>query len=80
MVKLNWNNKVNIFEENKEIEDRKTKLVKFELFPKYLTLLENEWKNSLYWGDNLAVSLNLLNQFEEKIKLIYIDPPFDVEG
>jgi len=30
----------------------------------------------LFWGDNLEVLYFLLNKFEEKIDLIYIDPPF----
>lgn len=38
---------------------------------------ENGWVNRLYWGDNLQVMSHLLKEFREKIKLIYIDPPFD---
>ncbi len=36
----------------------------------------NGWKNKLFWGENLFVLYQLLNEFEEKIDLIYIDPPF----
>ncbi|MFX1530946.1 MAG: DNA methyltransferase [Promethearchaeota archaeon] len=36
----------------------------------------NEWNNKLFWGENLEVLLFLLNKFENKIDLIYIDPPF----
>lgn len=38
--------------------------------------------NSLYWGDNLDVLLQLLHeqQYAGKIKLIYIDPPFATKG
>ncbi|MFW9770853.1 MAG: DNA methyltransferase [Candidatus Heimdallarchaeota archaeon] len=34
------------------------------------------WKNKLFWGDNLEILVYLLEDWEEKIKLIYIDPPF----
>ena len=36
----------------------------------------SEWKNKLFWGENLEVLYYLLNNFENKIDLIYIDPPF----
>jgi len=35
------------------------------------------WRNKIYWGDNLQVMSHLLKEFRGKIKLIYIDPPFD---
>lgn len=35
------------------------------------------WLNEIYWGDNLQVMSNLLKKYRGKIKLIYIDPPFD---
>lgn len=38
---------------------------------------EDGWVNRLYWGDNLQVMCHLLREFRGKIKLIYIDPPFD---
>lgn len=37
----------------------------------------NNWLNKIYWGDNLQVMSHLLRQYRGKIKLIYIDPPFD---
>ena len=36
----------------------------------------SEWRNKLFWGENSSVLYHLLNKFEEKIDLIYIDPPF----
>jgi len=33
-------------------------------------------KNILFWEDNLKVMYHLLNHFEGKIDMIYIDPPF----
>jgi len=37
---------------------------------------DDSWKNLLFWADNKQVLAFLLNSFEEKIDLIYIDPPF----
>ncbi len=34
-------------------------------------------RNMLIWGDNRLVMSSLLDQYAGKIKLIYIDPPFD---
>jgi len=34
------------------------------------------WRNKLIWGDNKVVMASLLPEFEGKIDLIYIDPPF----
>ena len=33
--------------------------------------------NEVYWGDNLQVMSHLLQRFRGKVKLVYIDPPFD---
>lgn len=35
------------------------------------------WINKIFWGDNLQVMSHLLKDYRGKIKLIYIDPPFD---
>lgn len=35
------------------------------------------WRNKLFWGDNLQVMSHLLKTYRGKVKLIYIDPPFD---
>ena len=35
------------------------------------------WINKIYWGDNLQVMSHLIKNFRGKIKLVYIDPPFD---
>ncbi len=37
----------------------------------------NGWRNKLYWGDNLQVLSHLLKEYRGRIKLVYIDPPFD---
>lgn len=36
----------------------------------------SDWKNKLFWGENLEVLYFLLNDFENKVDLIYVDPPF----
>ena len=78
MVKLNWDNKesdpqkIYNFKENSTIN-----FIRFDSFPQNsISRIRNEWYNSLYWGDNVPISLELLNHFEGKVKLIYIDPPF----
>jgi adenine-specific DNA-methyltransferase len=38
------------------------------------------WRNKIYWGDNLQVMSHLLKNFRGKVKLIYIDPPFDSQA
>jgi site-specific DNA-methyltransferase (adenine-specific)/adenine-specific DNA-methyltransferase len=35
------------------------------------------WRNKIFWGDNLQVMSHLLKAFRGKVKLVYIDPPFD---
>ena len=35
------------------------------------------WLNRIYWGDNLQVMSHLLKEFRGKVRLVYIDPPFD---
>lgn len=36
-----------------------------------------EWRNKIFWGDNLQVMSHMLKEFRGKIDLIYIDPPYD---
>lgn len=38
---------------------------------------ETGWINKIFWGDNLQVMSHLLKEYRGKIKLVYIDPPFD---
>jgi adenine specific DNA methylase Mod len=38
---------------------------------------EPEWRNRLIWGDKKYVLPSLLPEFEGKVNLIYVDPPFD---
>ena len=81
MVKLIWNNKkeskpedlkkftpsfFKVFESH-SFDDKK----KLKEFKKSRT-----WMNKLFWSDNINVLYFLLKNLEEKIDLIYIDPPF----
>jgi len=36
-----------------------------------------DFRNQLIWGDNKLVMASLLKEFQGKVDLIYIDPPFD---
>lgn len=43
---------------------------------------EGENENVFYWGDNFDVMLQMLSEskYKDKIKLVYIDPPFATKG
>ena len=43
---------------------------------------EGKLDNIFYWGDNFDILLQMLseNVYKEKIKLVYIDPPFATRG
>jgi len=78
MVKLIWEHKK---EFSNKISNLKNHYLhyfeEFDLnFPDNKGKSNQKRKNLLFWGDNLEVSYHLLNKFEEKIDLIYIDPPF----
>ena len=47
-----------------------------QLKEKYGEEQEN-WINKIFWGDNLQVMSHLLKEYRGKLKLIYIDPPYD---
>ncbi len=38
---------------------------------------KDSWINKIFWGDNLQVMSHMLKEYRGKVKLIYIDPPFD---
>ena len=75
MVKLTWENKSNISE---NIKDLKIKYLNyFETVDLGIGAFRgNNWKNMLFWGENLNVLHYLTNNFSGKIDLIYVDPPF----
>ncbi|MFX1443597.1 MAG: DNA methyltransferase [Promethearchaeota archaeon] len=83
MVRIEWENKKDISGKISENIDRyKHKFKKIALSPAFpindsLNRKNTKnWTNKLIWGDNLKVLYYLLNNFKEKIDLIYIDPPF----
>jgi len=41
------------------------------------TAAEHDSRNLLVWGDNKLVMSSLLSEYAGKVKLVYIDPPFD---
>ncbi|MFX1504371.1 MAG: DNA methyltransferase [Promethearchaeota archaeon] len=83
MVKLIWKNKR---DKTFKLEDlKKFSLDYFKPFESHgIDFDENReniknlnfWRNKIFWGDNLKVLYFLLKQYNEKIDLIYIDPPF----
>lgn len=38
----------------------------------------DDFRNMLIWGDNKLISASLLENYRGKVRLIYIDPPFDI--
>jgi len=56
---------------------RAVKYYEAQLKEQYGEPAEDGWVNRLYWGDNLQVMSHLMKEFRGRIKLIYIDPPFD---
>jgi adenine specific DNA methylase Mod len=81
MVKLIWDNKNSCKPEDLQ----KYNLDYFKRLEKYsLNAHEDlgdaknsdQWRNKLFWGDNIDVLYYLSNNFQYKIDLIYIDPPF----
>ena len=44
---------------------------------RYGSEAKDGWINRIYWGDNLQVMSHLMKDFQGKVDLIYIDPPFD---
>jgi adenine specific DNA methylase Mod len=83
MVNLIWKNKADISEELETLKKKYSNF--FESFivdqcmdHGVIPINSNyeEWKNILFWGDNFKVASHLLNKFEGKIDLIYVDPPF----
>ncbi|MFX1573890.1 MAG: DNA methyltransferase [Promethearchaeota archaeon] len=83
MAKLVWNNKKDITFNLRNLKNKY-----FQFFDNLGILTDNiyienkfkgasdDWKNKLFWADNIEVLYYLLNFFENKIDLIYIDPPF----
>ena len=41
---------------------------------------QEEWRNRLIWGDKKYILPSLAPEFAGKVKLIYIDPPYDTQA
>ncbi|MHA1460730.1 MAG: DNA methyltransferase [Promethearchaeota archaeon] len=78
MVKLIWENKKDFLNNISKLKSTYRDYYKRieVIFQSNKAINSQGWKNLLFWGDNLNVSYHLLNNFEDKIDLIYIDPPF----
>lgn len=68
---------VNVSRASREAAARPEQRTLFDYWdPKEGVTHEKGWRNKLIWGDNLLVMDSLMEHFEGKIDLIYIDPPF----
>ncbi len=83
MVKLIWEKKSYISDKVESLksnyQDFFQKIETIKISQKQKTLdysVHQNWRNKLFWGENLNVLYHLQNDFEEKLDLIYIDPPF----
>ena len=81
MVNLKWKGK----EEREDILSKKNETMYFQIHDIYPSIninpaSEQVWQNLLIWGENKVVMNSLLKKFENKISLIYIDPPFATGG
>ncbi|MFX1374560.1 MAG: site-specific DNA-methyltransferase [Promethearchaeota archaeon] len=81
MVNLKWEGK----KEKKKIIAELFDVKPFHILDIYPSVsfessLEETWENLLIQGENESVINSLLNKFENKITLIYIDPPFATGG
>ena len=81
MVNLEWKGK-------KESEDKNLELDKIKPFhildnypsSSFNSNLKKSSQNLLIWGENEAVLDSIMSKFDNKISLIYIDPPFFTGG
>ncbi|MBY9010142.1 MAG: hypothetical protein KGD74_09790, partial [Candidatus Lokiarchaeota archaeon] len=78
MVKLIWENKNDLLNNISRLKTAYRDYYEtIEVIPQKIKVSNSQnWKYMLFWGDNLNVAYHLLNNFEEKIDLIYLDPPF----
>ncbi|MHA1914115.1 MAG: site-specific DNA-methyltransferase [Promethearchaeota archaeon] len=81
MAKLIWKgkDKKRNFDNN---EVGTTPLQILDLYPsaQFNSTQSDNWQNLLIWGENGEIIDGLLDDFEKKISLIYIDPPFATGG
>ena len=78
MVNLDWENKTSPLDAVDENKDKFKAAFKPLAYNKGIRNNDenSEEVNKLFWGENLEVLYHLLNDYEGKIDLIYVDPPF----
>ncbi len=81
MANLKWMGK----KESKNYSSKIYKITPFHILDIYPSISfdlksEDNWQNLLIWGENERVMSSLLEKFQNKISLIYIDPPFATGG
>ena len=83
MVSLKWDGKIG----KTEVFSKHDKTLNFQVLDNYpyidssfSSLATNNWKNLLFWGENKTLMNFLLENYENKISMIYIDPPFATGG
>ncbi len=81
MVELKWKGKV----EKEDIISKTNEIKPFHIIDIYPSInidskVDDRWENLLIWGENKVVMNSLLEEFKNKISLIYIDPPFATGG
>ncbi len=81
MVNLKWKGKLNRKDNFSKIYET-TPFRILDIYPSISinTKSEQNWQNLLIWGENKTVMNSLLENFKNKISLIYIDPPFATGG
>ena len=83
MVNLIWKKKLDISLKLETLKKKYSNFFESFIVDSYLdnpdipvNSISKGWKNKLFWGENIEVLSYLLNKFEGKIDLIYLDPPF----
>ena len=83
MVNLNWDGKIG----RKDVFSIPKKTLNCQVLDNYPNidsgfnnLATNDWKNILFWGENKTLMNLLLENYENKVSMIYIDAPFATGG
>ncbi len=90
-TELVWEGKYDEYGRRREVESAAFPLQKIETVDAPRSALEaqgalfdeskahrDDFRNLLVWGDNKPAIASLLEEFRGRVRLIYIDPPFDV--
>jgi len=81
MVVLKWNSKKRINDILLEMNETSPfNMLDIYSYNRLSFKLEEEGKNLLIWGENKTFMNFLIENYENKISMIYIDPPFTTGG